>query len=583
MRSFAALALSGAVLAAAAPVLAAPAAPVAKPPLPDTATLSTSSRHVDFARTVPGMRRLLVTFRDRPTLAEARGRLAGLGDVRPTAPEAGVFSLDPARPDAVRDVVLGRQGVEAAEWALERRAAAEPPGTLPVPLVPVADPTDPLYPSQWSLRPERLWKPLLTGTDLRPRIAILDGGVDTEHPEWAGSPSPLVDPYSTYQDRPEADDWGRTGHGTHVAGIAAAPVNGVGVVGVAPARARSAEVIPVQIADRDGRSTDETMIAGIRWAVRHRAKVINISAGGPGFSKAFQRTVDWAFSNGALIVASVGNEGDDSNVLNYPAAYAHVLGVGAYCNDQGSPSDCPESFGLAVFTNHNRSLDVLGPGVEIVSSVPLSVTEGSPEPGYALKDGTSMAAPYVAGVAALVFGAHPQASPYQVMRQIQNTATNLGPRGRDDATGYGIVNPEAAVTYPLPADDGKEANDEIAQAARQESLRAADAPVVIDARVDRLDDTEDVYPVDLRAGQTVRATVAFKRGFLNLYLWQPGTRTVSTTVRGNVRKNLVAYSGVLGARRQTVTARAARSGRYYLNVFARRGDSAYTLTVTTQP
>lgn len=572
----------GAVLAAASPAVGVTSAPAAKPPLHDSVEQAAPSRYVDFARTLPGRRRLLVTFADRPTEAGARERLAGLGEVSPTAAEAGVFGIDAESPDTAREIALRRRGVESAEWALERRSAAEPPGTLPVPLVPVTDPTDPLYPSQWSLRPERLWKPLLTGTDLRPRIAILDGGVDTSHPEWVGTPSPLVDPYSTYRDLPDADDWGLSGHGTHVAGIAAAPANGVGVVGVAPARPGTAEVIPIQIADREGRSTDETMIAGIRWAVRHRAKVINISAGGPGFSRAFQRTVDWAFSNGALIVASVGNEGDDSNVLNYPAAYAHVLGVGAHCNDNGGPPDCPEPFGLATFTNHNRSLDVLGPGTEILSSVPFSVKEGSNQEGYAIKDGTSMASPYIAGVAALVFGAHPEASPYQVMRQIQNTATDLGAPGRDHETGYGIVNPEAAVTYPLPADDGKEANDEISQAAKQASLHAADGPLTITARVDRYDDAEDVYPVDLRAGQTFTASITFKRGFLNLYLWQPGTRTVSTRVRGNVRKNLVAYSGVVGARRQAVTLRALRSGRYYLNVFARRGDSPYTLTIATK-
>lgn len=569
-------------LAAASPATAAPSAPAAKPPLDDAAVQTAPSRYVDFARTLPARRRLLVTFVDRPTEADARGRLTGLGEVSPTASEAGVFGIDAENPETARENALRRKGVESAEWALERRAAAEPAGALPVPLVPVADPTDPLYPSQWSLRPERLWKPLLTGTDLRPRIAILDGGVDTSHPEWVGTPSPLVDPYSTYRDLPDADDWGLSGHGTHVAGIAAAPANGVGVVGVAPARPGTAEVIPVQIADKEGRSTDETMIAGIRWAVRHKAKVINISAGGPGFSRAFQRTVDWAFSNGALIVASVGNEGDDSNVLNYPAAYAHVLGVGAHCNDTVGPPDCPEPFGLATFTNHNRSLDVLGPGTEILSSVPASVTEGSSQEGYALKDGTSMASPYIAGVAALVFGAHPEASPYQVMRQIQNTATDLGAPGRDDETGYGIVNPEAAVTYPLPADDGKEANDEISQAAKQASLHAAGGPLTLNARVDRFDDAEDVYPIDLRAGQTFTASITFTRGFLNLYLWKPGTRTVSTRVRGNVRKNLVAYSGVVGAKRQIVSVRATRSGRYYLNVFARRGDSPYTLTIATK-
>ncbi|MEW6583547.1 MAG: S8 family serine peptidase, partial [Actinomycetota bacterium] len=493
--------------------------------------------------------------------------------------EAGVYSVDPVSPVTARREALGREGVVAAEWSLARASAATPPGTAALALLPVEDPSDPLFPSQWSLRPDRLWRPGLTGTDTRPRIAILDGGIDKDHEEWRGASSPLVDPYSSWQRRTGADDWGRSGHGTHVAGIAAAPANGVGVVGVAPAREGSAPVIPVQIADRDGKSTDETMMEGIRWAVRHKAKVINISAGGPGFSRAFQRTVDWAFSNGALIVASVGNEGDDTNVLNYPAAYAHVLGVGAVCDEQAAPPDCPTPYGLARFTNHNRSLDVLAPGVDILSSVPVRVHDNEVNPGYAVKDGTSMAAPYVTGVAALVFGTHPDASPYQVMRQIQNTATDLGPRGRDDRTGYGIANPEAAVTYPLPADDPGESNDDVAAVARKKDLNGSAAPLVVNARVDRLDDAEDVLPITLRAGDRVTARLTYTRGFLNLYLWQPGTKTVATTVRGNVRRNLVAYSGVLGAKEQVLSARVRTSGRYYVNVFARRGGSLYTLTV----
>jgi hypothetical protein len=576
--------------ASAALALAAPAAPAAaglspgpvQPPFRDEAT-ATAAR-VAFARVVPGWERLLVTFSDRPSAEEAARRLRGIGVVRPLVAEAGVYRVDPARPATARAESLRRERVEAAEWSLERRSAERAVAHAgPLPLVPVADPVDPLYPSQWSLRPERLWRPLLTGSATRPAIAILDGGVDVRHEEWSGSESPLVHPYSSYRKRPAAGDWGRTGHGTHVAGVAAAPINGVGVVGVAPGRARAAPVIPVQIADRDGRSTDETMMDGIRWAVRHGARVINISAGGPGFSRAFQRTVDWAFAHGALIVASVGNEGRDANPLNYPAAYAHVLGVGAQCDGEATPPDCPRPYGVARFTNHNRSLDVIAPGVAILSSVPERVTENRVAPGYAIKDGTSMAAPYVAGVAALVFGANPEASPYQVMRQIQNTATDVGRRGRDDASGYGIVNPEAAVTQPLPADDPGEPNDDIPSLARRPSLTAARAPSVIEARVDRNDDPDDVYPVDLRAGDRIRASVDYGPGLLNLYLWRPGTRTVATTVHGNVRRNLLAFAGVPGARRQAIAVTIRRSGRHYLNVFARRGGSRYRLTVAVSP
>ena len=146
---------------------------------------------------------------------------------------------------------------------------------------------------------------------------------------------PAGGPASTLRGDADASDHGDTGHGTHVAGIAAAPANGVGIVGVAPASATDGQVIPVQIADTEGASTDETMIRGIRWAVSNGAKVINISAGGPGYSRAFHDTVRWASRKGALIVASVGNEGQDVNALNYPAGYSRVLGVGAQCDGDG--------------------------------------------------------------------------------------------------------------------------------------------------------------------------------------------------------------------------------------------------------
>ncbi len=126
--------------------------------------------------------------------------------------------------------------------------------------------TDPLFAPiyQWGLF-STTWTPALIGVGPRPRIAISDSGIDRTHEEWSGTPSPLVDPYDAYGDRigpNEANDWGAEGHGTHVAGIAAAPTdNGVGMIGVAPAEAGVSEVIPVRIADRIGDSTDETMVA----------------------------------------------------------------------------------------------------------------------------------------------------------------------------------------------------------------------------------------------------------------------------------------------------------------------------------
>ena len=544
---------------------------------------------------LPGHHTLLVTFRDRPALPAARSRLAGLGRVEALAPEAGVFGIRNARGAAVQMLASRRPRVQRAEWSLMRvKDDLVPKGGRPaLPAVTVPPPTDPLYADsgdeQWGLKLGSLdpssrgaWNPSLTSY-LRPPIAILDGGIDSTHEEWkpVNGQSPLIAPRSTFRDDNGAEDWGRVGHGTHVAGIAAAPINDVGVVGVAPASADS-PVMPVQIADRDGRSTDETMIKGIRWAVTHGARVINISAGGPGYSQAFQNTVNWAYARGALIVASVGNEGEDDNEINYPAGYDHVLGVGAQCDGNVSFPDCPKAYGLARFTNHNGSLDVIAPGVNIVSSVPLRVHDREIAPGYAMKDGTSMAAPFVAGVAALVFGSHPGITPEQVTRLIEDTATDLGPRGRDDDSGWGIVNPASAVLAAAGPDDVEEINDTIASV--QGFLKNALEPPsndAVTAWIDRFDDPVDIYPVRLRAGQTTRVTVTYRRGLIGLWLWAPGTRSTPRSPAKAGTPGLLATAARAGARRQTIVFRPKRSGIHYVQVRALRGTpGSYRLTVT---
>jgi hypothetical protein len=201
-------------------------------------------------------------------------------------------------------------------------------------------------------------------------------------------------------------------------------------------------------------------------------------------------------------------------------------------------------------------------------------------PGYALKDGTSMATPFVAGTAALVFAANPEATPYQVMRQLENTATDIGPPGRDNQSGYGVLNALAAVTLPLPADDPGEVNDDVRFVADEASLKETGRPAVIRAAIDQNDDPDDLYPVLLRRGETVRATVTSATGLLNLYLWRPRTRTVAAQVDRNFRADLIDFVGKAGARRQVLVAKAPSTGRYYLNVYARRGGGRYTLTIT---
>lgn len=575
-----AVAVAAVLLAGAAASAAVAAGPAKPDPWRPGAGPAAAAEAGGFGRTPPGVRRLLVTFADTPAAATARRRLDGLGAVAAVLPEAGVWRITPDDPAAARALALRRAAVTAAEWSLARATSELTRPGPPGPLGPAPAIADPLFASgaQWALAPGgSTWGADLTTALPRPRIAILDSGVDRTHEEWAGQPGALVAPRSTIRGDDNASDQSDTGHGTHVAGIAAAPINGVGTVGVAPAQAGAAEVIPVQIADRFGRSSEETMILGIRHAVRNGAKVINISAGGPGYSRAFQDAILWATQRGALIVASVGNEGADVNALNYPAGYRRVLGVGAQC-DAVPSAECPRPYGPARFSNHNRSVDVIAPGVHIISSVPRRGAAGAVNPGYAVKDGTSMAAPFVTGVAALVMAANGgRLSPYQVRRQIINTAIDQPPTGRDDAAGAGAVNARAAVTLAAPADDPHEVNDDIKWLRGTMRLAPPGQPLRIEATVDRDEDPDDVYAIRLRRGERVRIVLTYRAGGMDVYLWGPGARTVETTP-ANVRRNLMRFAGG-PARRKVVVHRAERAGRYFIDVFARRGFGAYSLSV----
>ena len=533
---------------------------------------------------------LLVTFSDRPDRVQGEARLAGLGTVRPSVPEIGVWEVRPATAATARSEALARDHVVRAEWSHERTIDAltdlrPVPATLPPVTLP--EPTDPFYaqPSpdqQWSLH-QGNWTAGLAAY-ARPTIAILDSGIDSTHEEWR-APGVLVSPRSTIRNVNSADDIGERGHGTHVAGIAAAPANGIGIVGVAPASTTpggpgGSSVMPVQIADTLGRSTDATMIRGIRWAVNHGAKVINISSGGPGYSQAFQDTVNWAFREGALIVASVGNEGLEDNPLNYPAAYDHVIGVGAQCDGVVELTDCPTAFGRARFSNFNYSVDLLAPGVNIPSTIPLAVSEGEFAPGYGFKSGTSMSAPYVSGVAALVFASHPGISPYQVTRILETTASRGG-IGRNSIEGWGIVNPLAAAEAPAPVDDLGEMNDDVKWLPKSETLRATRTPTRLVARADFNDDPIDTYPVLLLKGERLKVTIAAKTGRLGLYVFRPSAPSVSPSVLSdrqfNAKRLGSAKRPTPGTR--TVVIRARESGRHFVTVFALARGGDYTLKI----
>ncbi len=285
-------------------------------------------------------------------------------------------------------------------------------------------PNDPSYGSQWGLpkiSAPAAWDISTGSSDVV--IAVVDTGIDLDHPDLSCS-GKLTAGWDFYNNDATPDD--DNGHGSHVAGIAAACTNNsTGVAGVA----WGARLMSVKVLNSGGSGTYEGVAAGITYAVDQGADVINLSLGGFDDSATLLNAVQYADSNGVLVVAAAGNCAQDGyqcsylwNPIMYPAAYSTALAVAA--------TDSTDSW--ATFSEYHPYVDVAAPGVSIYSTV-----AGG---GYDYKSGTSMATPHVAGLAALVWSVKPDLTHDQVRDVIQSTADDLGDPGKDDYFGYGRIN-----------------------------------------------------------------------------------------------------------------------------------------------
>ena len=228
----------------------------------------------------------------------------------------------------------------------------------------------------------------------------------------------------------DARDDSVIGHGTLVAGVAAATTNnGVGIAGAA----WNASVLPVKVLDTRGFGTDSQVAAGIIWAADHGANVINLSLGGPTSGEALCDAVAYAQSQDVLVIASAGNGGNGR--LNYPAACPNVVAVSA--------TDARGNF--ASFSSFGPDVGLAAPG--------LNVTSTRNDNRYDTESGTSLSAPMVSGVAALVIAQHPDWSAAQVAQQLEDTAQDRGPRGVDVYYGHGLLDAYAALGGPVQAPD----------------------------------------------------------------------------------------------------------------------------------
>lgn len=452
-------------------------------------------------------------------------------------------------------------------------------------------PNDPLAPRQWYLGRDHALDIFDAATQLfAVRVAVIDSGIDAGHPELKGR---VVASRSFVGGSPTDE----LGHGTFVAGeIAAIADNGLGIAGLAP----RAKLVVAKVVKSDGTISPTAEARAIRWAVQQRARVINLSlgstrdpgnAGNDGFSSAERRAIELAVRRGVLVVAAAGNGNDAPTkpwpYASYPAAFPHVLGVGAYARSGRVP----------MFSNRDpQFVDLSAPGMDIVSLFPRPLTRrfsDCAEQGYSPcgtkefrhADGTSFSSPQVAAAAALLFGEIPALRPDQVSTILKTSAADATPAngcadctpGPDALTGFGRLDIGAAIdklTAGLPPADRLEPNDDA-------GLHAAlvDRTLSTRATLDWWDDPTDVYRVYLPRGQGISAVVrAGSKLDVSVILWKPGLDRLADA-RSDLRARRSIHAPGVPER---IAYRSHRSGWYYLQVkLAKPGFGPYRLRLVS--
>ena len=334
------------------------------------------------------------------------------------------------------------QSAAAAVQALEQNPAvefAEPVFTIPFPKVlreedtppsppaPANYPNDAMFGKQYSHRvaaSQAGWA--ITKGSPRVLIGIVDSGVDVNHPDLKAK---IVDTYNGADNNTDVKDV--VGHGTHVAGIAAALThNNLGVAGVAP----DCGILAVKVSSGDSSYPTTAGIAnGIMWAADHGAAVINLSLGSRSESKAITDAVKYALSKNIVVVAATGN--DSGKVMSYPAVVQGVIAVGS--------TDARDA--RSRFSNYGPWVSVTAPGSDILSTFPLnSNLIGQTE--YGSISGTSMATPFVTGLVGLIRSKYPTMPAVMVKQVLESSSDDKGKPGFDEEFGHGRVNVANAMT-----------------------------------------------------------------------------------------------------------------------------------------
>jgi thermitase len=284
-------------------------------------------------------------------------------------------------------------------------------------------PNDPGYSQQWAwnkIKAPQAWD--VTQGSSSTVIAIVDTGIQRNHPDLDAK---IVAGYD-FVDNDSAPDDGH-GHGTHVAGTAAAETNNAtGGAGLCP----NCSLMPVRVLDNSGSGTLENVASGITWAADHGAKVINLSLGAPSGAATLQSAVDYAWGKGVFLACAAGN--DSTSAPDYPGYYTNCFAVASTDSADAKSS----------FSNYGNWVEIAAPGSSIYST-----WTGS---SYNTINGTSMATPHVAGLAGLL--ASQGLTNAQIRDRIMNTADKISGTGTYWIGGR--INAYNAVTNTIPGGGG---------------------------------------------------------------------------------------------------------------------------------
>jgi hypothetical protein len=251
-------------------------------------------------------------------------------------------------------------------------------------------------------------------------VAVVDSG-SGPHPDLTDNLLPGRSFFNSTENQ-DGNDIDTSGHGSHVAGIIAAVANnGIGGSGVAP----NAKILPIKVLDQAGQGDARDVAAGVRFAADSGAKVINLSLGGATESLSLTQAIQYATDKGSLVVAAAGN-GGPTDRPKWPASLDLTIAVTAVDSSNNAPS----------FDQRGDYIDIAAPGANVVSTA---------KGDYGILSGTSMAAGFVAGAAALLFAAEPRVTNAQVRDILLRTATDIGEPGRDVTFGTGLINMVAAL------------------------------------------------------------------------------------------------------------------------------------------